>query len=167
VLLECLSVHETLATCRALVGSISSVKIGVISKSAFLSEPFPADVTRVGALPGVDPHVTDKSVVNGKLTLTNLTTVGLLIRVGAVVERQLVLFVEAGRTLVALKLSLRVEVEMLDVLFLIEEAFPALAALVGFDTVNTDHVGSQLTAVAKSGITMLAVVFSFVEETAV
>ena len=63
----------------------------------------------------------------------------------------LVLLVEAGGTLVALELPLGMKVEVLHVLFLVEEAFPALPALVGFDTVNTDHVGSEL--IGGTGIT--------------
>ena len=56
----------------------------------------------------------------------------------------LVLFVEAGRAFVALELSLGMQIEVLNVLFLIQEAFSTLTALVGFDTVNTDHMGSEL-----------------------
>ena len=33
---------------------------------------------------------------------------------------------------------------MFDVFLFVEEALPALTALVGLDTVDTDHVGSQL-----------------------
>lgn len=63
------------------------------------------------------------------------------------------LLVEAGRTLVTLELALRVKVQVLDVLLLIEKTLPALPALVGFDTVNTDHVGSQLKGEQGTNVT--------------
>lgn len=167
MLLQSLSVYETLAACGALVRSITSMKIRMVGESTFLGKTFAADVARVRSLPRVDAHVSDESVVNSELTLTNLTAIGFLVGVGTVVQRQLVLFVEAGRAFVALELSLGMQVEVLNVLFLIQEAFSTLTALVGFDTVNTDHMGSELAAVAERGVTVLAVVFSFVEETTV
>ena len=42
---------------------------------------------------------------------------------------------------------------MLDVLLLVQETFPALSTLVGFDTVNTDHVGSQLRGEQGTNVT--------------
>ena len=63
------------------------------------------------------------------------------------------LLVEAGRTLVTLELPLRMKVEVLDVLLFVEEAFPALPTLVGFDAVNTDHVGSELRGLPGTNIT--------------
>ena len=42
---------------------------------------------------------------------------------------------------------------MLDVLLLVEETFPTLSTLVGFDTVNTDHVGSQLRGEQGTNVT--------------
>jgi len=167
MLLESLSVHETLSTRRALVRSIAGMEIRMIRQPALLREAFPAHVAGVGTFARVDAHVPNQSVVNGELALTNLTPIRLLVCVGAVVERQLVLLVEAGGTLVALELPLGMKVEVLHVLFFVEEAFPALPALVGFDTVNTDHVGSELATVAESGVTMLTVIFSLVEETTV
>lgn len=167
MLLEGLSVYESLTTRAALVGPVSRVEIAVVGEPALLGEPLSAHIASVRSFPGVYPHVSDKRVVYCELALADLTTVRLLVRVRSVVQGQLMLFIEAGRALIALELPLGMQIQMLHVLLLVQETLPTLPTLVGFDTVNTDHMGSELAAVAERGVTVLAVVFSFVEETTV
>ena len=82
------------------------MKIRMVGESTFLGKTFAADVARVRSLTRVDAHVSDESVVNSELTLTNLTAIGFLVGVGTVVQRQLcgrmvkrVLFKERERKL--------------------------------------------------------------------
>lgn len=57
----------------------------MVGKTALLRKAFPAHVARVGALARVDAHVSDKGIVNGELSLADLTPVRLLVGVGPVV----------------------------------------------------------------------------------
>ena len=66
------------------------MKIRMISQSTLLGETFATHITRVRSLARVDAHVPDERVVNGELTLTDLTAIRFLVGVGSVVERQLV-----------------------------------------------------------------------------
>lgn len=61
----------------------------MVCQPTFLGETFPAHVTSIGSLARVDAHVSDERIVNRKLTLTDLTTVGFLVGVRAVVKRKL------------------------------------------------------------------------------
>lgn len=112
---------KSLTARSTFVGPVTwiGMKIGVVSQAALLRKAFATHSTGVGPLSCVYTHVAYQRVVNSKLALADLTSVGLLIGVGSVVEGELMLFIKAARTLVTLELSLRVHVQVFYVVLLV------------------------------------------------